>query len=87
MSSKGGHVVCFETKFVDLARFEVCCTMPEGRLRRYPRGNVTASMLFGRTFTGLEVFDVAWHNVLDENVASVALDGRIYVYTSVEDDE
>ena len=81
ISPKGGHVVRFEAAFVDLQRFEVCCTMSEARMRRYPRGNAVASMLFGRTFPGVEAFAVACHNALGGNEDSVPLDGRIYVYT------
>ncbi len=40
-----GHVVRFETTFVDLSHFEVSCTMAEGLLRRYPCGNAVASIL------------------------------------------
>jgi hypothetical protein len=84
---KGGHRVRFEATFVDLKRFEVTCTMSEGWLRRYPRGNVCASMLYGRTFPSIEAFAVACQNAMGENVTSVSLDGSIYVYSLVEDDE
>jgi hypothetical protein len=86
VAPNGGHTVRFEAKFVDLARFEVCCTFTEGHMRRYPRGNTVASMLFGRTFAGVEAFAVACHNALGDDVASVPLDGRICV-DWVEDDE
>jgi hypothetical protein len=86
VSPTGGHTVRFEAKFVDLARFEVYCTFTEGRMRRYPRGNTVVSMLFGRTFAGVEAFAVACHNALGDDVASVYLDGRIGV-DRVEDEE
>ena len=87
ISQQGGHVVRFEAKFVDLRRFEVCCTMSEVRMRRYPRGNAVVSMLLGRTFVGLEAFAAACHNALGGNEDSVPLDGRIYVYTEMDEVE
>ncbi len=84
---KGGHTVRFEATFADLERFGVSCTMSEGRLRRYPRGNAATSMLHGRTFAGVEAFAVACHNALGDNVVSVPLADRIFVYSLVEDDE
>jgi len=86
VSPTGGHTVRFEAKFVDLARFEVYCTMSEARMRRYPRGNTVVSMLFGRTFAGVEAFAVACHNALGDDVASVPLCGRVLV-DLVEDEE
>jgi hypothetical protein len=84
---KGAHRIRFEATFVDLRSFEVTCTLSEESLRRYPRGNAAASMLYGRTFPSVEAFAVACHNALGQNVASVPLYGSIYVYSLVPDEE
>ena len=84
---KGAHTIRFEATFVDLRSFEVTCIMSLETLRRYPRGNAAASMLYGRTFPSVEAFAVACHNALGQNVASVPLYGSIYVYSLVPDEE